>query len=947
MIHQHSVSLFLFLIAQYVFADSNDFISNVSQLTFEGNRSGEGYFSSSGNKLCYQSEAFPGNPFYQIYHLDLTDGSNKLVSSGVGKTTCAWFHPNKEIILYASTHHDPESLQKQEEELRNRRDGKKKKYSWDYDEHYELYSKNLITGLETRLTNTLGYDAECAFSPDGKKIVFTSNRSAYEESEPIQTNNISIHNEIYMMDVESGHTDRLTNQLGYDGGPFFNSSGDQICWRRFSEDGHEAEIFVMSLDTKKERKVTQLSAMSWAPFFHPSNEYIVFSTNLHGFQNFELYIVDNKGSKKPVRVTNREGFDSLPAFSPDGKTISWTSNATPTKKSQIFIADWNHKLALNALEDADFTEKLPQDCKSEDNRTVENIENKLEQHVAYLTSDSLGGRYTGSDGMKKANKYVANTFEKYNLEKVYLESWHQNFPFFKSASIADESYLKNSLNESYKLGIDWSPLAFSESGESQIGQLIFVGYGLRLPEKNNFEGYDSYTHLDIKDKWVLCLRNLPEKWEQETKDKYFYHSTLRKKASVARDLGAKGIMFISDKSNSDGKIIPFDQSTREKISIQAISISYELTSKIFEENSKDFKLVLKSLASGKLEMGFSLKSQEMKSQIKILRNKGICQNTIGYLDRNGNRQLDFPYILVGAHLDHVGYGESSSRARKKDKGKIHPGADDNGSGVSALLEIIRLLKKNPKHKIDIVFATWSGEEIGLVGSSFFANQLRFPKDNSKRPVLAYLNMDMIGRLQDKITIHGVGSSTIWRKIIQQANVPLRINLNLQNDSHVPTDTTSFYSKGVPILSAFTGLHDDYHSPTDTAEKINYQGIGKCARLFSHIIHTLSEHGSIDYQSQPAPSSTSRTRLRAYLGTIPNYSQTDQMGVLLSGVTQQGPADLAGLKSGDVIIELSSSKIENIYDYTDAIGKIKAGNEEMIKVIRNGKVKTLSIIPKTR
>ena len=206
---------------------------------------------------------------------------------------------------------------------------------------------------------------------------------------------------------------------------------------------------------------------------------------------------------------------------------------------------------------------------------------------------------------------------------------------------------------------------------------------------------------------------------------------------------------------------------------------------------------------------------------------------------------------------------------------------------------------------------------------------------------------MIGRLKDKITIHGVGSSTSWRKIIQQANVPLRINLNLQNDSHVPTDTTSFYSKGVPILSAFTGLHDDYHSPTDTAEKLNYQGIVKCARLFSHIINTLSEHGSIDYQSQPAPSSTSRTRLRAYLGTIPNYSQTDQKGVLLSGVTQKGPADLAGLKSGDVIIELSNSKIENIYDYTDAIGKIKAGNKETIKVIRNGRVTTLSIIPKSR
>ena len=947
MFHQQLRYLFLLVATHGVFAESNDIISSISQLTFEGNRSGEGYFSSSGNKLCYQSEAFPGNPFYQIYQLDLLEGGSELVSSGVGKTTCAWFHPNEEIILYASTHHDPNSLQKQEDELKNRKAGKKKKYSWDYDRHYDLYSKNLITGLEKRLTNTLGYDAECAFSPDGKKIVFTSNRSAYENNNQVQTNNISIYNEIYLMDVESGHTDRLTNQIGYDGGPFFNSKGDQICWRRFSEDGHSAEIFVMSLDNRIERKLTQLGAMSWAPFFHPSNKYIIFSTNLHGFQNFELYMVDEKGSKKPVRITDREGFDSLPTFSPDGATISWTSNATPTKKSQIFIADWNHKLALKALEDADYAEKFSQSRKVVKD-PVENIETQIKHHVSYLTSENLGGRYTGSDGMTKANRYVANTFEKHNLEKVFQDSWHQNFPFFKSATIAKESYLKNpQLDESYKLGIDWNPLAFSESGQSQIDQLIFAGYGLRLPEKDNFEGYDSYTHLDIKDKWVLCLRNLPEKWDQETKDKYFYQSTLRKKASIARDLGAKGIIFISAKNDSEGKVIPFDQSTRERISIHAISISYGIAAKIFEENSKDFNLVLKSMESGKLAMGFSLKSFRMKSQIGILRNKGICQNTIGYLDSNGNDKLDYPYILVGAHLDHIGYGESSSRARKKDKGKIHPGADDNGSGVSALLEIIRLLKKDSKYKADIVFATWSGEEIGLVGSSFFANQLKFPKDNSNRPILAYLNMDMIGRLKDKITIHGVGSSTSWRKIIQQANVPLRINLNLQNDSHVPTDTTSFYSKGVPILSAFTGLHDDYHSPTDTAEKINYQGIVKCTELFTRIINALSELGSMDYKSQEAPSSTSRTRLRAYLGTIPNYSQTDQKGVLLSGVTQKGPADLAGLKSGDVIIELSNSKIENIYDYTDAIGKIKAGNKETIKVIRNGRVTTLSIIPKSR
>jgi Tol biopolymer transport system component len=933
-------------------AQTYAFINNISQLTFEGNRSGEGYFSSSGEKICFQSEAFVGNPFYQIYQLDLLDGSSEMISSGVGKTTCAWFHPNKDLVLYASTHHDPDSLDKQKEELNNRREGKKKKYSWDYDKQYELYTKNLTTGLEKRLTHELGYDAECAFSPDGKKIVFTSNRHAFTNSEKIQTANISIHNEIYMMDYESGGVDRLTDQLGYDGGPFFNSTGNQICWRRFSADGHNAEIFVMSLSTKTEKQITHLGAMSWAPFFHPSNEYIIFSTNLHGFQNFELYLVDSRGEKEPVRVTEREGFDSLPTFSPDGKTISWTSNATPTKKSQIFIADWDHKSALQALQNAAPINEVHLDSQTFESEFSKKSKNRVKEHLTYLSSNSLGGRYTGSDGMMKANKFVADTFASYDLEQVSSKGWHQDFPFFKSATIADSSFFKDSLpSKTYNLGKDWNPLAFSESGESQIDQLIFAGYGLRLPEKSNFKGYDSYTHLDVKDKWVLCLRKLPTKWVQETKDQFYYHSTLRKKASVARDLGARGIIFISDNNESDGLVIPFNQSTREKISIQALSISYELAAKIFSENSRDLVQVLKTMESGNMSMGYTLETKGFKSKIKILRNKGTCKNTIGYLDGNKNGKLDYPYILVGAHLDHVGFGESSSRAGKKDKGKIHPGADDNGSGVSALLEIIRLLlndpKNSPKVKVDVVFATWSGEEIGLVGSSYFANQLNFTKKTSDRPIIAYLNMDMIGRLRDKMTIHGVGSSSSWRKIIQKANVPLRINLNLQNDSHIPTDTTSFYSKGIPILSAFTGLHDDYHSPSDTADKINYDGINKCAKLYTRIITTLSDYGTIDYLSQQAPASKSRTKLRAYLGTIPNYSQTDQKGVLLSGVTQKGPADIAGLESGDLVIELSNFKIENIYDYTEAIGKIKAGKKETIKVLRNGNIETLTIIPKAR
>ena len=225
-------------------------------------------------------------------------------------------------------------------------------------------------------------------------------------------------------------------------------------------------------------------------FFHPSDKYIIFSTNLHGFQNFELYIVDTAGEKVPIRITNREGFDSLPTFSPDGNTISWTSNSTPTKKSQIFIADWNHDLALLALQESPQRESNSSSVLSVPYENKVNI-SEARNHVNYLSSSELEGRYTGSMGMKKANQYVANYFEKHELLKFDSQSLYQDFTFFKSAKISDESSIKsNASQENLKLKKDWSPLGFSESGKGIITQLVFAGYGLRIPETEDIGGYD-------------------------------------------------------------------------------------------------------------------------------------------------------------------------------------------------------------------------------------------------------------------------------------------------------------------------------------------------------------------------------------------------------------------------------------------------------------------------
>lgn len=330
------------------------FFSNARQLTFDGKRSGEGYFSADGSKMVFQSEREEGNPFYQIYLLDLETGDQERVSPGVGKTTCAWLHPDGQRVMFASTHADTKSQEKQKAELEERSSGRVRKYSWDYDESYELYEYQLGSKELKPITSALGYDAEGAYSPDGRHIVFASNRAAYdgalsaELAERLKLDK-QYFMELYLCDADGKNVKRLTDVPGYDGGPFFSADGQRIVWRRFDEKGMIAEIWTMKLDGSDQRQVTKLGAMSWAPFFHPSGDYIIFTTNLHGFDNFELYLVAAKGAGKPVRVSHTEGFDGLPVFSPDGKKLSWTSGRTSSKQSQIFLADWDHAAALKAL----------------------------------------------------------------------------------------------------------------------------------------------------------------------------------------------------------------------------------------------------------------------------------------------------------------------------------------------------------------------------------------------------------------------------------------------------------------------------------------------------------------------------------------------------------------------------------------------------------------------
>lgn len=338
--------------------DESRFLSNIEQVVAEGERSGEGYFSPDGKLLIYQSEAEPGNPFFQIYIRDLESGATHRVSPGAGKTTCAFFQPGTEWVQFASTHLDPDVAAEHAREYEERKNPNRRRVPWDYDEYFDLFVCKRDGSELTRLTDAVGYDAEGAYSPDGKRIVFCSLRDAYpverltdEERKQLEADP-SYFGEIYIMNADGTDPRRLTDWPGYDGGPFFSPDGQRIIWRHFEPSGRLADVFTMKTDGTDRRRLTDFGSMSWAPYLHPSGEYAIFTSNKLGHRNFELFIVDAAGEREPVQVTFTDGFDGLAVFTPDGRELFWTTVRTSDGKSQIFKGQWNHDAALSALREA-------------------------------------------------------------------------------------------------------------------------------------------------------------------------------------------------------------------------------------------------------------------------------------------------------------------------------------------------------------------------------------------------------------------------------------------------------------------------------------------------------------------------------------------------------------------------------------------------------------------
>ncbi len=759
--------------------------------------------------------------------------------------------------------------------------------------------------------------------------------------------------DIYIMNADGSNVRRLTTEPGYDGGPFFSPDGQRIVWRHFEENGMIADVWTMKLDGSDKKRVTDFKSMSWAPFYHPSGKYFIFTSNKLGFENFELFIVDAAGEHEPVRVTFTPGFDGLPVFSPDGKKLCWTSGRTGDGKSQLFVADWNDDAARAALGAA------PKQAQAQASSTAapktdafssEISAGDLRKEVEWLADEKREGRMTGSAGAQETAKWLANYLRDNGL-KSFAENYALPFQFNAGERILPEKTRLEVSGTVAKLDTDFRPLAFSENGEAN-GDVVFAGYGLVVPGEGAAR-YDSYAGLEVKDKIVLILRYVPEGVDPARRAALNRYSGLRYKAMLARERGAKGVLVVTGPNSPNaGQLLALNNdNTNASSGIVVASISGAIADSLLAPSGKKLKELQTGLdqENPHAEGGFVLPKVKVTLACSVEHLKKSDQDVVGYFPPGPGSD---EYILVGAHYDHLGRGGTSSLERTGEENKIHPGADDNASGTAWTMELVAALAKErsehpEKFRRGVIFAFWSGEEIGIIGSAAFCEKPPVPLEK----IAAYVNADMVGRLRDnKLTIQGVGSSHAWRKLLEKRNVAAGFSLTLQDDPYLPTDVTSFYTKNVPVLNFFTGAHDDYHRPTDTAEKLNYEGLERIAKFSEQLVVDLAqapERPDLAKVERTSQEGGGRETLRAYLGTIPDYTTSDVKGVKLSGVRGASPAEKAGLKGGDVILEFAGQKIANIYDYTYALDAVKIGVPVQVVIERDGKQMTLTVTPEAR
>ena len=552
------------------------------------------------------------------------------------------------------------------------------------------------------------------------------------------------------------------------------------------------------------------------------------------------------------------------------------------------------------------------------------------EHVKFLAGDELKGRGDGSPELDKAADYIASQFRLWGLRPMGdNNTYFQKFEITTGAQIGPRTAFQ--LNGStLRINEDFVAIPFSNTADFE-GPVVFAGFGITAPELH----YDDYQGIDAKDKIVLVLRHQPQEMDPKSAFNSTPHASFVNKAINAKQHGARGILFITGLNHADEEV---GRATKgidtDDLGIPAIHTKRETMLKLLSAAGKDLGTIQKQIDTDLRPQSFELPGDRAHIVTDVVRTKKTVKNVAAAV-AGYDPLLQNEWVVVGAHYDHLGLGDQHSLAPSQ-IGQIHHGADDNASGTAGVLELARLAARN-KHewKRSVLFITFAGEELGLLGSSYFTNHPKIPLENT----MAMLNMDMIGRLNnDRLFVGGVGTSAGFKSELEELNKTVRLQLDYSESGYGASDHMSFNAKKIPVLFFFSGLHTDYHKPSDTSDKINANGAVRILSLVYLMLDKIAtDTGRLEYVEVQQPhkeGASSGGGYGAYFGSVPDF-RDDLKGVLFADVQNNSPAAKAGLKQGDLLVEFDGKPIDNLYDFTYALRSKKPGDVVAVIVKRNG------------
>lgn len=556
----------------------------------------------------------------------------------------------------------------------------------------------------------------------------------------------------------------------------------------------------------------------------------------------------------------------------------------------------------------------------------------LKSHISYLASDDLKGRYTGSPGSREASEYVRDQFRDAGLKLMGQEGF-QSFEVVVSVKAGENNSFR--INERIDaLAGDFTPFPFSKNATVASG-VIFTGYGFEINQDSL--SWNDYLGLDVSGKWVMILRGDPEMEKQESR--FISYGDDRDKVILARDKSAAGVIFVSGKkfdANDELVSMYFDK-TQSTAGIPVIHIKRSLADEILSPDRLSVDSLESLLISG-MKPNSKMLTSKVEATTQVIQEKVTARNVIGLLE-GSDPVLKNSFIIVGAHYDHLGMGGPGSGSRFLDSLAIHNGADDNASGVGGILELASYLaSERTSLKRSVVFVAFDGEELGLLGSRYFVEN---PLINLKN-VVAMINFDMIGRLKQEspaIMIGGTGTSVESEVILGGLDAG-PIQLKFSPEGYGPSDHAAFYAENIPVFFFSTGAHEDYHTPDDDWERLNFEGEKDILEIGKQLITSLANKGeSLTFQEAgPKQQEGGRAsyRFKVTLGIMPDFTSTVEGGLGVGGVKKDGPAFKGGMLKGDVITAIDGKQVNDIYDYMNRLKKLQPGQVISVDVLREDK-----------